>query len=72
MDYVALALTLGDKVLDLLPSYDEKVIKAYYKKRKLYNDEIARDYGQRDDDLILSLREDLKLMLTTVVKDLNK
>ena len=72
MDYVAIALTLGDKILDLLPSYDEKLVKRFYEKKSLYLKEIARDYGERDDDLILYLREDLKLMLSTIAKDLDK
>lgn len=59
MDWIMLALSIGDKLLEKIPSYDQKKRDDYYQKKTLFSQEKAKTYPERDDDLLLSLKEDL-------------
>lgn len=70
MDWITLALSLGDQILKKIPNYDQKKRNDYYNKKKLYNQEKAKTYPQRDDDLLLSLKEDLFTHLEAFKKEI--
>jgi len=54
-----LALSILDKLLDKIPDYDDRKIKNYYKIKDKFRKEVNRPYSERDDDLILDLRDEL-------------
>lgn len=70
MEWITLALSLGDKLLDKLPDYDQRKKDDYYKKKKQYLLERSKNYPQRDDDLLLTLKEDLYNYLDAFRKEL--
>jgi hypothetical protein len=70
MDWITLALSLGDQILKKIPNYDQKKRNDYYNKKKLYNQEKAKTYPLRDDDLLLSLKEDLFTHLEAFKKEI--
>jgi hypothetical protein len=79
MDWVTLALELttatmefGTEILKKMPDFDQKKKLQYHKLLKAYKSEIKKDYGVRDDDLIMNLRDQLKDFVTVFVKELNK
>jgi len=70
MDWIKLALSLGDKLLEKIPNYDQKKRNSYYEKKSLYLSEVSKTYPERDDDLILNLRDDLKAFLEAFNKEI--
>lgn len=70
MEWITLALSLGDQLLKKMPSYDQKKKEDYYEKKTLYTQERAKAYPDRDDDLLLALREDLYNHLEAFKKEI--
>jgi len=70
MDYFLLALKLGQSILDKLPDYDEKKRQKYHDLVRQYNNEITKDYPERDDDLIMNLREEGSIMWQEIISHL--
>ena len=70
MEWITLALSLGDQILKKLPNYDQKKRKDYYEKKSLYTQEKAKTYPERDDDLLLALKEDLYNHLEAFKKEI--
>lgn len=71
MDWVTLALSLGLEIMKKIPNYDQKKRNEYYNKTKQYNQEKAKTYPERDDDLLLSLKEDLFAHLDAFKKEIS-
>lgn len=70
MEWITLALSLGDQILKKIPNYDQKKRKDYYEKKSLYTQEKAKTYPERDDDLLLALKEDLYNHLEAFKKEI--
>lgn len=58
------------KILDQLPSHDQRVMKEFYKFIDRYNEEIAREDSDHDD--LILWRERKELLINTILKELRK
>lgn len=58
-EIIGLLLGVVDKVLDRLPTYDQKKKEQYFKLRQEYEEELKKDFPERDDSRILDLRDEL-------------
>ena len=56
---VATLITLTSKILDKTPNYEQKKKEQWSKLCLRYNDEVKKLYPDRDDDLIMNLREQI-------------
>jgi len=72
VDYFGLALSFGEKLLGHLPNYDQKILKKFHKLKKQYIIEKKKAYPQRDDDKILSLKDELGIYLEEINMEANK
>ena len=70
METFLIALTLGQTILDKMPDYPQKKRDLYHKLVREYNSEITKTYPERDDDLIMNLREDAKIMWQEIISHL--
>ena len=70
MDYFTLAMQLGVELLEKFPSYDQRKKQQFFDKKNLYNQEKAKTYEQRDDDLLLSLKEELGVFLESFLQEI--
>lgn len=59
-------LSITDKILDRMPTYDQRKKAEYFKLKKLYLDELARVYPNRDDNLVDVYRRDLMLKFSEI------
>lgn len=55
-----------------LPDYDQKQLSKFTNKLTRFEAEIKRPYPERDDDLILNLRDELTTYLSVFSDDLKK
>lgn len=67
---VDLLLSVTGKLLDKLPDYDQRKKEKFYKLQKEYNEEITKEYPQRDDNKIANLRDEIKLFTSTFIKEI--
>lgn len=71
MDWLGLALNIVSGVLDKMPDYDQRKRKQYYKLLRKYNDEISKDYPQRDDNLVVTYSSELHDFLQAFSKEIS-
>ncbi len=72
METFLIALKLGQSILDKTPNYPESKRSKYHKLIREYNSEITKRYPERDDDLIMNLREDAKIMWQEIISHLGE
>lgn len=72
MDYFGAALALGNAILDQIPDYDERKRKKYHELSQSYQAEKTKTYPERDDDLLLNLKEEIKSYWEDIVSHLEK
>lgn len=58
-----LALGVVDKVLAILPNYSQRKRAKFYKLKKEYDFEKIKNYYDRDDELIIILRGELRVFI---------
>lgn len=68
MNYFTIALKLGEEILKQIPDFDQRKRAEYHRLTVAYNNEITKNYPERDDDLIMNLRDDIKLMWEDIIK----
>ena len=59
LDSIKLLLSVASKVMDMLPNYAQSKRNEYYDLLKTYEDELARDYPDRDDNKVIQYRRSL-------------
>jgi len=69
MEYLLIALNLANEIMKQIPDYDQRKRKEFYKKVLSLQDEWHKPYDQRDDDLILNLRDELGTFLKAFYKE---
>lgn len=57
---VTAAITLANRVLEQLPNYDQRKRAAYKELSETFIRETKKQYPDRDDDLIMNLRDKLQ------------
>ena len=67
MDWVSLALSIGDKLLDHIPNYEQRKKARYKKIMTIYRAEIAKPFDKRIDDVIANCRDELKDILKEMI-----
>jgi len=73
MGYVELIgalLGVVDKIMDRLPSYEQRKREKFHKLKKAYLEEINREDG--DDNLADNLRDELKLFIESFSKEISQ
>ncbi len=63
-------ISIIDKLLDKTPSYDQKKREQWYLLQRLYNEEVKKIYPERDDDLVMNLREQIIIFGSAFDKDI--
>lgn len=63
LELLMLALGIAKKILDRMPSYAESKKEEFYYLTKRFEDEVAKDYPDRDDNVCDICRRDLMLFL---------
>ena len=58
-----LVLSIVDKLLAKTPDYDEKKKKQFYDLKLSYTGELKKTYPERDDDLIMNIRDQLSVWI---------
>jgi hypothetical protein len=69
-EILALTLSIIDKVMDKLPTYDQMKKQQYMALKRRYELEAARDFPLRDDNLVELLRRDLVNLITIFAKEI--
>lgn len=67
---VELLLSVTGKLLDKLPDYDQRKKEKFNKLQKEYNEEITKEYPQRDDNKLANLRDEIKIFTSTFIKEI--
>lgn len=70
IDYLKLAMSLADKVLGILPDYEEKKKKEFYKLKEQYERQIKKPYYQRDDLIVDQSRDELRLFIQRLIEEI--
>lgn len=65
-----LILSITDKLLAKTPDYDQKKAQEYNDLKLAYKAELTKTYPERDDDLIMNLRDQLTTWIESFNKDL--
>lgn len=65
-----LVLSIVDKLLSKTPNYDQKKAKEFYELKLSYVGELKKTYPERDDDLIMNLRDQLGVWIESFDKDM--
>jgi len=71
VDTFTLLVSVVDKVMDLLPSYDQNKKKQFYSLRKKYEEEKSKNYPDRDDNLVGVLHDDLLRFMDVFKEELS-
>lgn len=75
MDPIAMVTALANmtsKVMDKLPDYDQKKKEHFHDLNTRLNAERKKQYPDRDDDLIMNLRDDLVSFCLAFNEEINK
>lgn len=72
MDYLLLAMNITQAILEKMPDYDQRKKQDFYEKKSNLEAEWKKPINERDDDLILNLREDVTLFLNTFYEEIKK
>ncbi len=64
-----LVLSIVDKLLAKTPNYDEKKKKQFYDLKLAYVGESKKTYPERDDDLLMNLRDQLSVWIEAFDKE---
>lgn len=59
-----------NKVLDQIPDSDQRTMNEFFKFENRYNEEIAREDADHDD--LILWRERRKVLLDTILREINK
>ena len=70
MNYLLLALNIGNELMKKIPDYDQKKRQQFFNKTTQLQDEWNKPYDKRDDDLILNLRDELSAFLEAFYKEI--
>lgn len=71
-EIVKLLLSITDKILDRMPTYAQSKREQYFYLRKRYENEIAKEYPNRDDNLCGVYRRDLLLYLAVFDTEISR
>jgi len=63
IEYIGIALSLADKLMDRIPDYEEKKREHFYKLRRKYEREVSKDRQYRSDLRVDEYATDLKLFI---------
>lgn len=69
-EILGLALSIVDQVMGMLPNYEQKKRKEFYKLKRKYEEELVKDFSERDHDLILTYQSELRDFLKAFQKEL--
>lgn len=64
-------ISIVNKLLDKTPSYSQTKREQWYLLQRLYNEEVKKMYPDRDDDLVMNLREQVITFAGAFDKDIN-
>lgn len=67
---LSVSLSIANKLMDKIPNYDQKKRKEFYELNMRYVEEKKRVYPDRDDDLIMNLRDQLTAFLEAFDKEI--
>lgn len=70
MGYLEYALVFANHLMEHIPSYDQRKRNKFYKMKTQFMAERAKEYHERDDDLIMNLREQLIVFLEAFYKEI--
>lgn len=68
MDYLGTSLTLAEKILDLIPNYEQNQIKKFRVLKMAYDVQSKRNEDEQDHDLIDWLEDELKPYITKAIE----
>lgn len=63
-------LGVTSKLLDKTPDYNQKKKENFFKMKNAYEAELKKEYSQRDDDMIMNLREEIVLFAGSFSKEI--
>ena len=72
VDLISVFLSVVDKAMDLIPDYSQRKRKMFYSLRRAYEQERAKGFGERDDNLIGIYRDELTRFMDVFGDDLAK
>lgn len=61
---LSVALSITNKLMDKLPDYDQRKKQQFHDLNLRYEQEKKKTYPERDDDLIMNLRDELSSFLS--------
>jgi len=62
---IATLITIATKLLDKTPNYSQKKREQWHDLQQRYSEELKKLYPERDDDLVMNLREQIILFAST-------
>jgi len=68
MDYFGTSLTLANKILDLIPNFEQRQKEKFKNLKKVYDIESKRNEDDQDHDLIDWLKDELRPYLTKAIE----
>lgn len=71
-ELITVFLSIVDKAMALIPTYDQRKRKKYYSLRKAYEQERSKAFGERDDNLIGIYRDELLRFVSVFEADLER
>lgn len=72
MDYFLIALKLASQIMSNIPDYDQRKKEKFFNLSRQLEEEWNRPYPDRDDDLILNLRDELGLFIKSFYEEIKK
>ena len=72
MESFIIAATLIGKLVDRTPTYPESKRSKYHKLVRALRAELTKTYPKRDDDLVMNLRDDIKIMQKELISHLGE
>ena len=70
IDTFALLISVVDKLMDVLPNYDQRKRKEFYNLRQKYENEKKQSYPLRDDNKVGIYRDKLLLFMSEFKKEI--
>jgi len=60
------------KFMDKTPNYDQKKKQEYYDLKKEYDEQVKKDFPDRDDELISMLRDELRVLSQVFYEEISR